>query len=249
MDNSRSPRYPNIALSDAISKVRMVYEKEHMSQASPAVVAEAMGYSGINGASLKMLSSLRKYGLLEGRGDDLRVSKDGQTLIIDQPGSPDYREAIRRTALKPELFSDLKRQFPGQASDRNISIFLEKQGFKPDAAALAAKNFRETMALVDAEPGAYNQSGQSEEPQKSVGQPEMRAESQRSSAQANEEARWDFAPRPAQTEIKVLLDGNHLKISAWVDLEGLKRLQRILKANAELLEDAEKEGSPQIRTV
>src|SRR5881409_3213015 len=89
MATTRSPRYPNVSLPDAISKAKMIYNKEHMSPLTPQVAAEAMGYSGLNGASLKMISSLKKYSLLEGRGDDVRLTKDAQTLIIEDSSSPD----------------------------------------------------------------------------------------------------------------------------------------------------------------
>src|SRR4051812_12661715 len=116
MAKTRSPRYPNIPLSEAIARAKAVYAKEHMSPLSPAVAAEAMGYAGLNGASLKTISSLRKYGLLEGRGDDVRISKDAQTLILDSRGTPEYDAALRRAAQNPELFVELKNQFPGVAS-------------------------------------------------------------------------------------------------------------------------------------
>lgn len=148
MAKSRSPRYPNIPISEAIQKVRAIYEQEQTDPASAEVMAEHMGYKGLNGASLKALSSLRKYNLLEGRGDDLRVSRDAQTLILDPADSPSYRESLRRCAYGPELFASLRNQFKGNPSERNVAVYLEKQGFKRSGAALAAKNFLETVALI-----------------------------------------------------------------------------------------------------
>lgn len=154
---SRSPRYPNLSLSEAIAKAKAIYSKEHMSAMTPQVAAEAMGYNGINGSSLKTISSLKKYGLLDGRGDDVRLTKDAQTLIIDDPASPDYKSAISRCAMAPEIYAEIRQQFPGVASDRNISVYLEKQGFKPDAAAAVAKNYRDSMALVSADSAQYGE--------------------------------------------------------------------------------------------
>jgi hypothetical protein len=51
-----------------------------------------------------------------------------------------------------------------------------------------------------------------------------------------------------KNDIKVLLDGDRLRVSAYVDSKGLKRLQKILLANKALLDlddddtDAEKTG-------
>jgi hypothetical protein len=231
MAKTRSPRYPNIPLGEAIARVRAIYQREHMSPLSPAIAAEAMGYGGLNGTSLKVISSLRKYGLLEGRGEDVRVSTDAQTLIIEEPTSQDYRVALRRCGLNPELFSELKKQFPGQASDRNISVYLERQGFKPDAAALTAKNFRETVALVEGESGGYGLQG-SDEQDRSGGpmqtqvtdhhRPAMRP------AGVNEAS---SSPAP----LRVVMNGNRLDIQASVDLEGIKRLKEMLTKYEEIL--------------
>ena len=45
----------------------------------------------------------------------------------------------------------------------------------------------------------------------------------------------------AENEIKILLDGDRLRVSAYVDAKGAKKLLRALKANMALLEDDETE--------
>lgn len=170
MSTERSPRYPNMSLGEAISRAKAIYEREHMSMMTPAVVAEAMGYKGVNGASLKSISALKRYGLLEGRGDDVRLTKDAQVLIIDSPDSPDYQQAIRRAATAPEVFADIAKQFGATGSERNIAVFLEKQGFKPDAAATVARNYKESLALVSQTQPAYSDDEQPEQSGANVSQ-------------------------------------------------------------------------------
>jgi hypothetical protein len=221
-------RYPTVPLSEAISRAKMVYDKEHMSTLAPQAIAEAMGYKGVSGSSLRMIGALRQYGLIEGRGDDAKISKDAQTLIIDDPSSADYLAAIRRVAFNPPVFQEIRKQFPGVASDRNIAIFLEKKGFKPDAAEDAAKNFRETMALVPAESNEYPSS---EESDLQTGAPMQVQETPRA------------APRVATPEpfapgqpLRVVMNGDRLDIQASVDLEGLKKLQAMLEKYQGILE-------------
>jgi hypothetical protein len=233
MANTRSPRYPNISLAEAILRAKSIYEREHLSPLSPDVAAEAMGYGGINGTSLKTISSLRKYGLLEGRGNDVRISKDAQTLIIDERGSPDYDDAVRRCALNPELFSELKKQFPSVASERNISIYLEKRGFKPYGAAIAAKNFKETMELVSGESVAYADPA--------VVEKSHTAGATMHNKPPPEAARPASAvPTPSATSgfglPRVVMNGDRLDIQASVNLEGLKALQEMLKKYEAILE-------------
>jgi hypothetical protein len=234
MAATRSPRYPNVSLGEAVVRAKSIYTKEHMSTMSPAVAAEAMGYGGINGASLKTISALRKYGLLEGRGDDVRLSKDAQTLIIDDSNSPDYRSALRRCALNVELFSELKKQFPGTASDRNIAVYLEKQGFKPDGAARAAKNFRDTFALVGDESEAYD--SRSVDDTDRTGAPTMQAHSADNARAAGPSPFLEKAMPQGGVPLRVIMNGNRLDIQASVDLAGLKKLQAMLAKYQGILE-------------
>jgi hypothetical protein len=233
----RSPRYPGMSLGEAISRAKSIYEREHLSSLTPTVAAEAMGYKGISGTSLRAIASLRQYGLLEGRGDDVKLSKDAQTIIIDDPGTADYRNAIRRAAFNPSLFSDLRKQFPGPASERNIAVYLEKKGFKPDGAAMAAKNYKDSMALVPSESEGYSTSEEGQAP--SDGGP-MPAE--QTTARTGRPSFIDTPPPVPQTApVRVMMSGNRLDIQASVDLEGLKKLQAMLQKYQGILEMMEPE--------
>ncbi len=50
-----------------------------------------------------------------------------------------------------------------------------------------------------------------------------------------------LAPATKENEIKVLVDGNHLSVSAVVDRQGLKKLMKILEANSALLEESKRD--------
>jgi len=65
--------------------------------------------------------------------------------------------------------------------------------------------------------------------------PELAADARAASVEA--------APSPTapSNDIKVLFDGTRLRINAYVDRKGLKRLQKIIEANAALLEPDEDE--------
>lgn len=154
----RSPNYPAMSLGEAIEKVDAIYKVGHRRKMSREEIVKLLGYTGLNGASITLISTLFKYGLLEGRGDEVRVSDDAIAIVIDTPGAPERVAALRRAALRPELFAELAASFadgplPG---DNAIRIRLEKLGFTAKAASVAARSFRDTAALVTAEGGAYN---------------------------------------------------------------------------------------------
>src|SRR6266446_5546494 len=74
MARTRSPQYPAIGLKEAIEKVSAVYRRDYQAPTQRGVIASHMGYNSLNGKSLGVLSAIGKYGLLEVRGSEYRVS-------------------------------------------------------------------------------------------------------------------------------------------------------------------------------
>lgn len=156
MSKMRSPNYPALSLPDAIGKLATIYQKEVQRKMSRAVAATHLGYGGLNGASITVISALLKYGLLEGRGDEIRVSPGGVAILVDPVGAPDRMRAMQEAARKPALFVELQKQFDGQVpSTENLQAYLQKQGFTATAASAAGRAYRDTMELVIAETVAH----------------------------------------------------------------------------------------------
>src|SRR4051794_4310429 len=113
MARVRSPNFPVISLPQAIERIEAIYDKEQTLPATRETLAEHLGYSGLNGASIKMISALGKYGLLElvdGRG--FRVSKLAMAIL--HPANDQERsDAVREAAHLPALFQKLTEQFEG----------------------------------------------------------------------------------------------------------------------------------------
>jgi hypothetical protein len=136
----------------------MVFQKENRHPADKVVVARAIGYGGINGKSLGMISALTKYGLLEPVGEQLRLTRLGLDLAIHEPGDPERAEAVRRAALLPTLFADLYDQFGDELpSDQNLRSYLVKRGFNPQTVDGVIRAYRDTMAFVENEAGGLAQ--------------------------------------------------------------------------------------------
>lgn len=149
MARPRSPRYPSVSLEEAIERVRKVFQKEQTNPAPREVIATALGYSGISGASATIIGALRQYGLLVGRGDDLRVSEDALDIIHAPPGSGEYLEALNRVAFAPPLFSEVREQFGELGpSDANLRYFLAKRGLSSRAIDVAVRAFRSTVEFA-----------------------------------------------------------------------------------------------------
>ncbi|MCB8879461.1 hypothetical protein ACELLULO517_04395 [Acidisoma cellulosilytica] len=165
MSRSRSPNYPQLNLKEAVSRVASVYKRDYQTEIPRAVAAERLGYSGLNGKSLAVLGALSKFGLMDGRGDALRVSDLALRIIAHPPGSPERRAALTEAAGRPDLFQDLDQRFPGgRASDAGIRAFLLTQGFIPPAAETALRAWRETRQMLDVEAG-FDQPAPEPEPE------------------------------------------------------------------------------------
>ncbi|MGC1511407.1 MAG: hypothetical protein WA797_00620 [Acidimicrobiales bacterium] len=150
MAKVRSPNYPVISLPAAIEKARLVFNKEHTHKADQEVIAKAMGYSSLNGASMSVVSALRKYGLLEEADGGLRISKEAVVILVDPKDSKDRATAIKRAAFSPALFEELQKEYGATLpSDENISALLIKRGFSPTTVSAPIKAYRETITLVD----------------------------------------------------------------------------------------------------
>jgi hypothetical protein len=171
MAKVRSPNYPTSDLGVALELIRPAFKAENRNKMSRAVLAKHMGDSTLNGRALTKLGAVRAYGLIEGSSDDLRLSDDAVFVLA----SPDkvnvqYRDALERLALKPQLFQDIKKQFPATLpSEHNLSFWLVQQHFTQEAAGKAAKSFLTTMRLVYPESVGYNPP--SEEPGEAVPMP------------------------------------------------------------------------------
>lgn len=157
MAKVRSPNYPNISLGLALEVVRLAYEKDHRNKMSREVLAKHMGYTSLNGRALGKIGALRSYGLIDGSGDELRISDDAVTALMAPTGSTDRTAALTRLAHKPPLFKELLKDFPTTIpSAENLKFSLIKRQFTPDAAEKAAKSYLTTMHLVAGIPDAYN---------------------------------------------------------------------------------------------
>jgi hypothetical protein len=157
MSKARSPSYPAISLKEAVERVNQIYERDYQNPIPKAVAASHMGYGGLNGKSLGVLAALSKYGLLEGRGNDSRVTDLAVKIIAHPHGTSERAQAIQEAAAKPELFNELDGRFQsGKASDQAIRSYLLTQKFIPAGADALIRSYRETKQLVDAESAGYS---------------------------------------------------------------------------------------------
>lgn len=158
MARVRSPNFPVISLPQAVERIEVIYDHEQTVPADRETLAKHLGYSGLNGASSKIISALSKYGLLEEMPDkSFRVSK--LAMAIMHPSSNEEKtDALREAASGPILFQRLNEQFGGQRpSETNLRSWLLRNGFARSGVDSVIKAYNETMDLVGASHTAYKE--------------------------------------------------------------------------------------------
>jgi hypothetical protein len=153
---SRSPNYPFLTLGEALDAIRPVLKAEHRNKMSRQVLAAHLGYSSISGRALAKMGALKAYGLVEGVGDDTRVSADALICVEAPEDDPERLDALRRCAMKPTIFREIAREFETLPSDHNLRFWLIKRGYTPDAAGKAVQTYLATMRLVGDSGAIYN---------------------------------------------------------------------------------------------
>jgi hypothetical protein len=156
MAKHRSPNCPQIPFAEAIEKGRKVYEKEHTHPTARLVVAQDFGYKGLSGPSLALVGALRQYGILEGSGDALRISKDA-LAYYEMDDGPEKMQAIQRMIFAPALFEELHQQYGTKLpSEGNLRHTLIAKGFLPDTAEDVIEVYKANIELVAGEESGYS---------------------------------------------------------------------------------------------
>jgi len=147
MSRVRSPNFPVMGLREAIGKIGIIFEREHQMPAARDALAAHLGYSGLNGTSLKVISALGKYDLLEEVGEQqFRVSDLAMDILH---GTEEERaKAIKEAAAGPALFTRLNDHFGGRPSEVNLKGYLLRNGFAQSAVTGVIDAYYETLDLV-----------------------------------------------------------------------------------------------------
>ncbi len=155
---ARSPNYPKLNLEEAVEQTRRVYQAEHMHVADKVAVAQDLGYKGLNGSSARFITALKHYGLLEEpERDRVRVSDDAMTVLELPKDDPERAEALRRAAIRPQVFADLQEHYEGDPPNSDVSIrhYLLRKKFLPQAADEVIRLYRANLQFVAEEAPEY----------------------------------------------------------------------------------------------
>lgn len=150
MSRMRSPSYPSVSLTQAIDLAAKIHRTCRTNVITRENAVQEMGYTGLSGRSMKVLSALLQFGLLAKTGaGDVKVSQ--RTVdILHGIDATDRNEAMLEAAYAPQLFKDIHERFPdGIPSEGVIRSYLIQQDFVDRAIGPAITSFLETYRSVE----------------------------------------------------------------------------------------------------
>ena len=157
----RSPNFPAIGLSDAITKARVLYEKDKRSLVSHGTILSHLGFGAkLSGSTARVISALRQFGLLEEEGGQLRVTEAATRLFTLSDSSPERLRALQECARKPAIYREILQHYAdGLPSDAALSDYLLlAKKFNPASTDTFIRVFKASLEFAKISPGAYDAS-------------------------------------------------------------------------------------------
>jgi hypothetical protein len=108
-------------IAPILESIRLIGDKLRGNSASIVVIASTLGYkSANNGAFQHKLNDIRKYGLIDGRGKEIKLSELAQKILA--PSRGEEAEAMKEMVFKVPLWKDIYDKFGKNPSDFSIAL-------------------------------------------------------------------------------------------------------------------------------
>lgn len=145
----RSPNYPRFSLPRCIFRLKKYRSQIDDRICDEAEIARRLGFSGVTGASVPVLSSLKKFGLLDVSPDGFGFSQTARTVIDLSEADSKYAELIEEIAFAPEIYQEIRAEFGKQFPDTGeFRDFLLTRGFVAKTTPMVIDIYRETYEAV-----------------------------------------------------------------------------------------------------
>lgn len=244
-----SQRFPYIALSKAIDRARELYRIANLHEVPVSAAAKSWNFSEKSSGVQQTVSALKSFGLLDDTGTNearrIKLTDLAARIIRDPREISSERDlSIRQAALNPPIHREVYEKYRGlPPSDEAFKAhLLMDRGFKDEAVNEFIREFMATMSFAKISESGTDQTP-SDPSTGSVGLDDLGVLP--ASSELLGASTFSRVSPPLESseinDIKVLLDGNTLRVSAWVDLRGLRRLRKILNAHEALFDGADED--------
>jgi len=146
MPKRKSPRFPTLALEEAMSRAEKMYKAEGRHPTAVEVMLKHLGYNSKNGASVQVIASLRYWGLIDRPKDGfLAVTKEFEQFHF-APEEKFRQKLLIGFFTAPPLFAELLTRYGDRLpSDASLKFDLIQRGFLPSAADVCLNVFKKSM--------------------------------------------------------------------------------------------------------
>lgn len=152
MAGRRSPNYPAVSFPEAFEMAKAIYKKAQRHKTDKESLAKMLGYSGLNGKSLRLIGTLTSHGLLAGTKEEIGITAEGETAIVDPESSEARQEALANCAYKPSIYAEVLEHFDySLPADELVRPFVLKKGFSHNAADSIVRNLHDTIEFLEGE--------------------------------------------------------------------------------------------------
>jgi hypothetical protein len=238
---NRSPDYPAFDLERSIELLMKLYEKEQFSYMAYDAAIEHCGYSAKGSTGQRLVAALLHFGLLEEKGTGVdrrvRLSDLGKRIVLGWgDGSDDYYEALRESAMMPQVYRRLWEQWDGAMPSREElqRHLVLRLYFNPNVVESFMNDFESSLMFA----------GLMEDPLNSYGTARRNGARHASNGHASyANGRTDEvkpeAPQPFDISIP-LTNGNQAKLTIPFPMSetDFDLLQRLIPKNLEILKEA-----------
>lgn len=148
----RSPNFPSISLKEAMVKVKLLYDASNQTPVNVQSVYTSLGYKGRNGASITMLSALKKYDLIREENTRIFVTDSARFILILDVTDAKRKDALSKCALNPEIYRNLYDRFKerGLPKDQVLkSELLTEYNFNEKSVSKFITDLRETFEFAN----------------------------------------------------------------------------------------------------
>lgn len=151
---TRSPGYPAIGLEDAVSRAAKIWDKAQRHEASASAIATYWGISDSSSALASHLAALKRFGLIEdvagGSGKQARLTALGIEIVTHPVGSQQRKDALKKAALNPKIYSEILERFSANLPDDSIlsSYLLNQREFNRDSVPHFLRALRNTISFA-----------------------------------------------------------------------------------------------------
>lgn len=154
----KSPMYPYITFSDALSKAKLVYKFEKRAATTASILYQHLGYQNKTGSSSRVVSALKQYGLLDEKGGQYRISDRAYRLFNLPDESKEKREIEKELALRPRIFKEVLANFQdGLPSDKTLKSYLIlDKGFNENGADIFIRILKAAISFANWSASDYN---------------------------------------------------------------------------------------------